>query len=286
MSGQRIDPVGIMPLLAEHGALGFRRVLFSSPEELLNFSRMLGSPVAIAGAKMPVQLYIAEGRAPTSAEEPAPLPRGSDFWHSDNSYNPKPASVTVLYSVSDRDGTSTHLCDASLAFDTLDASLRQQLLSERYLAEHDSAHGAGTTPTDAESDRRRTAVHPLLRAHPATGRVSLYLSPLYTRRLLRTDGSPLPEAEGASLLRHLLEHTVGEGGDKPPGEGGCVPFEWEYGSLLLIDNARMLHRATTIHLPKGTSRSMLRVSLEGKEPIGATTVRKQHWKGEGVVHAW
>ena len=53
--------------------------------------------------------------------------------------------------------------------------------------------------------------------------------------------------------------------------GGCTAaFEWRApGDLLLIDNARMLHRATTRHMPVGCRRKMLRVSIAGSVPLAA-----------------
>ena len=75
----------------------------------------------------------------------APPPRGSDCWHSDNSYKSRPAAYTLLYLLDGAHGTSTLLCDASRAYDTLDPELRARLHSEALLAEHDSLHNAGAS---------------------------------------------------------------------------------------------------------------------------------------------
>ncbi len=195
----------------------------------------------------------------------------------------RPAAATLLYLLDGGRGSATELCDGARAHDSLDDALRARLSRLRLMAEHDSAHNAGTraatpaadgTAGSAGSDgageagggprRRRTAVHPLLRSHPLTGRVSLYASPLYTRRLLAppgADSSALPAAEAAEMLSALLAHLPSEAG------GGCAPFRWAApGDLLLIDNARMLHRATTRHMAVGERRKMLRISIVGGHP--------------------
>jgi hypothetical protein len=47
----------------------------------------------------------------------------------------------------------------------------------------------------------------------------------------------------------------------------CGAFEWRHaGDLLIWDNARMLHRATTKRMEAGQSRRMLRVCVEGEVP--------------------
>ena len=104
---------GSLPrLLATHGALGFRRVPFASPDDLLSFARIFGDDVvSVGGGRQHVQLYASKGGLR------APLP--SDDWHSDNSYNQRPAGTTVLYLLEADTPTSTILCDASSAYDSL-----------------------------------------------------------------------------------------------------------------------------------------------------------------------
>ena len=215
MKGSRLEvhtdqaAVWLRSQLANRGALGFRNVQFSSPDELAVFARSIGEdliPVNKYGTN--VQLYISKGGARP------PLP--SDSWHSDNSYNVQPAHATVLYSL-DCGGvpTSTHLCDATLAYATLDNALRARLFpgGSVLLGEHES---------DSSSDRRAT--HPAVRAHPLTGRPALYLSPVYTKRLLTPERSPLSDSD--ALLAAIFEHmfSSGKGGGK---EKYCTQFVWQ-----------------------------------------------------------
>jgi len=274
LAGQKltIDPNWLRLTLATHGALGFRRAPFTSPNDLVSFAKLLGQPMQV-GSGSAAQLYIANGRKPPSSE-PFPPQRGSDFWHSDNSYRVAPAGYTLLYLLEGAHESSTLLCDATHAYESLEPSLRERLLSEGLLAEHDSAHNAGEPVNNEEASlaarennctsRPVLSVHPLLRAHPFTGTPSLYVNPLYTKRLLRPQGikPPLPFAEGPALLSDLLSHLLSESG------GGCAAFQWRAaGDLLIVDNARMLHRATTLEMPRGSQRKMLRVSIAGGRPL-------------------
>ena len=70
--------------------------------------------------------------------------KGSDFWHSDTSFNARPTRATILYALHPvRDGeTSTNLCDAARAYATLRDDLRVRV--DGLLAEHDSTHEAGS----------------------------------------------------------------------------------------------------------------------------------------------
>ncbi len=77
------------------------------------------------------------------------------------------------------------------------------------------------------------------------------------------------------LITELLSFVFGESSsidEMRRAEDGdaCVAFEWRQpGDLLIWDNARMLHRATTLEsLAVGASRKMLRVSVGGSAPIG------------------
>ena len=227
------EPDWLRRALAEHGALGFRSVPFASPEGFLAFAKSFGSPIEVGlpSSAAAVQLYISEGRAPQSRSCAPPPARGSDFWHSDNSYNLEPAACTLLYLLEGANETETMLCDAQHAYETLDAELRHYLESEALLAEHDSAHNAGQRDgaAGAAGSARRApvrSIHPLLRAHPLTGRVSLFANPLYTTRLLQPPAgpgdrpTPLPPAESASLLHRLFEHMLSADA------GGTGAFAW------------------------------------------------------------
>lgn len=265
--GFEADFAGVCPLtsgavsadtLARVGAIGLRHVGWTSREQLIAFGRTFGEITPIqqidSSEVSLVQLYISHGRKPCTPEAQPPAKEGTDFWHSDTSFNARPSRATILYALSCGDGeTSTDLCDAALAYETLSDVLRGKL--DGLLAEHDSSHEAGTQRRSRMS--RVRSVHPAVIAHPLSGRPALYVNPLYTRRLLKADGTPLPASAGQSLLDDVFAHLLKE--------EHRASFVWKRpGDVLVIDNTSMLHRATTIHLEEGKERRMLRVSIGGQ----------------------
>lgn len=90
------------------------------------------------------------------------------------------------------------------------------------------------------------ALHPVLRVNPSSGKEVLFVSPAYVREL-----QDMPEAEAEAILAEVYDHILNE------------PFlhrhRWQTGDLLVWDNGRMLHKATTLDMPPGVERIMLRV---------------------------
>ena len=81
-------------------------------------------------------------------------------------------------------------------------------------------------------------------------------------------------------LSHLHAHMLGDFGPELPETDGnhlspyCAAWRWRSGGdLLVIDNATMLHRATTAAMAAGAERRMLRVSVRGEAPVAARDPR-------------
>jgi len=247
--------------LATGGAIGLRGVGWTSKDQLVEFARHFGTITQLMqtdrSAADLTQLYVSQGRKPVLPSQPPPSKRGTDFWHSDSSFNARPSRATILYALSCGDSeTSTNLCDSARAYSTLSEDLRWR--AEGLLAEHDSTHEAGTqTKTRRSRLSRVRTVHPVVRSHPISGRPWLFVNPLYTRRLLQPDHTPLQN--GDSLLAALFEHMLMK--------DNCASFWWmRPGDVLVMDNASMMHQATTIQLEEGRSRRMLRLSVNGQRP--------------------
>jgi taurine dioxygenase len=157
------------------------------------------------------------------------------LWHSDTAYLECPPMGTMLIA---REvppyGGDTLFANMYLAYETLSPGM--QRLLDRLVAVNSSAK-ADVTKT--REDRLRdgaklgarheyAALHPVVRAHPETGRKALYVNPGHTVRF--TDMS---EAESASLLQYLFAHQ-----QRP--EFTCR-FRWEVGSLAFWDNRCAQH---------------------------------------------
>jgi taurine dioxygenase len=110
-----------------------------------------------------------------------------------------------------------------------------------------SWEGDGAARMDAARKRNPPVEHPLVRAHPVTGKPCLYISESFTSHIA---GVSKMESEG--LLEFLCRHAT-----KP--EFQCR-FKWRPNSIALWDNRAAMHYAVADYWP--AHRLMHRVSIE------------------------
>jgi taurine dioxygenase len=116
------------------------------------------------------------------------------------------------------------------------------------LKTREEMHSKRGTAADVEAT---SAVHPVVRTHPETGRKSLYVNLAHTLRF-----ADMTEEESAPLLGYLFAHQI-----KP--EFTCR-FRWRPGSLAFWDNRASLHYPLNDY--HGHRRVMHRVTLLGDRP--------------------
>ncbi|MCW5730623.1 MAG: TauD/TfdA family dioxygenase, partial [Alphaproteobacteria bacterium] len=163
-------------------------------------------------------------------------PRAGFEWHSDQSYKPVPALGTLLYGVECPPvGANTEFASMYAAYEALPVAMKARIETRRGV--HDYAWAWRTyykdrAPLTEEETRRLPPVlHPLVRAHPETGRKALYLSEGLTRTIEGMD-----EAEGRALVLELNDFAT-----QPR---FVYSHEWRAGDLVFWDNRCLLHRAT------------------------------------------
>jgi len=233
--------------LQQHGLLLFRGQLPPlGDRDVLETAGVFGTPVPPEGLDTALNLYRVKDRDKD--------PTGADFWHSDNSYMVPPGGPTLLYALKvprRRDGTAwgdTLFADAQAAAAGLPLGLRSRV--EGTEAAHNMAHNGGVPLPPDLYQRGLPALpdawHPVLRRNPTSGEEVLFVSPAYVRRLRGLE----PE-ESRALLGSLYEHMLAKAYQHR--------HRWETGDLLVWDNGRLLHRATTLEMPPGAERVMLRV---------------------------
>ena len=157
---------------------------------------------------------------------------GNQLWHSDSSFKPVPAKYSILSARRiPESGGNTEFADMRAAYDALDDATRReihdliglhsQLFSRAILGFADF--------TEAEREKWAPVRQRLVRRHPATGRLSLYLS----SHAGAIEGWPVPEAR--ALLRDLTEHAT---------ERRFVyAHVWRPYDLVMWDNRVTMHRA-------------------------------------------
>jgi len=176
------------------------------------------------------------------ADETSPL--FAENWHSDWSFQERPPDGTVLYGVTIPPyGGDTLYADQHAALDAMPADLRERL--DGLQAVHSARGGyapAGMYGTkDQQTDRSMdirpsddalaTQLHPVIRAHPETGRLGVFGCIGY---IIGFDGMADDEA-----LPLLLELHAWQTRDQ-----FVYRHRWEPGMLVMWDNRSVLHRAT------------------------------------------
>lgn len=162
--------------------------------------------------------------------------------HSDTTYVERPPSFSALIAIEVPErGGATLFCDQYAAYEALPADLRAELVGARVL------HG----PTDVPETE--AVWHPLVRAHPVTGRPALFLTSLpRLRRLVLADGT-----DRSDLLPELYRHSVERA---PPRR-----HAWTPGDVVVWDNRCTLHAAD--HSAVVGTRTLYRGLVRGERPV-------------------
>jgi alpha-ketoglutarate-dependent 2,4-dichlorophenoxyacetate dioxygenase len=156
---------------------------------------------------------------------------GNRMWHSDSSYKHIPARYSALCAhVIPPEGGDTEFADMRAAWDALDPAMKAQV--KGLTTEHSRIFSKGALGfgfTEQELHDFAPVRQPLVRIHPRSGRVSLYLSS-HAGRIV---GWPGPEA--LLFLRELTEHAT-----QP---AFVYRHKWRVGDLVMWDNQCTMHRA-------------------------------------------
>lgn len=181
---------------------------------------------------------------------------GNRLWHSDSSFKPTPAKYSILNAHSTPSkGGNTEFADMRAAYDALDNEMKAEVAD--LICEHSqvfSRQQLGFTDfTYEERERFAPVRQTLVRVHPTTGRVSLYLAS-HAGAIV---GWPMPEAR--SFLRDLVEHATQR--------EFVHKHEWRVGDLVIWDNRQTMHRARPFSAEE--ARDMRRTTIVGDGPTTA-----------------
>jgi len=157
---------------------------------------------------------------------------GNMLWHSDSSFKPTPAKYSLLSARSVPGiGGNTEFADMRAAWDTLNPSLQDECRD--LVCEHSQLYSRGllgfTDFTDEERAKWAAVPQRLVRRHPRTGRLSLFLA----SHAGAIQGWPMPEAR--MFLRDLIEHATQR--------RFVYAHEWRQWDLVMWDNRVVMHRA-------------------------------------------
>jgi len=191
------------------------------------------------------------------ADETAPL--FAENWHSDWSFQQHPPDGTCLLAVTiPPHGGDTLYADQHAALDAMPADLRarleglQAIHSARVAYAPSGQYGVADKQSDRSMDIRpsesatATQLHPIIRAHPETGRLGIFSCAGYIIGFDRLD----PET-GQQLLFDLYAWQTRD--------EFVYRHVWEPGMLTMWDNRSVLHKATGSY--EGYDRELHRTTI-------------------------
>ena len=177
-----------------------------------------------------------------------------EFWHSDVSCDDEPPLGTMLQiHIAPPCGGDTMFSDMYGAYDALSEPVKRML--DGLTATHESEHiyrgryaDRGRKDMDIDCP---SAVHPVVRTHPDTGRKALFVNRTFTTRI-----NELSPEESDAVLTMLFEQAEQINHQ--------IRFRWTLNDMAFWDNRCCMHRAIWDYWPE--ERKGRRVTIKGDRP--------------------
>lgn len=187
------------------------------------------------------------------------------LWHTDGSYLKTPDMYTVLYGIEipHRDGKplgNTLFTSAWGAYESLSDSMKARLAGLRavhsFVHHLDKKASLGKLKRAPLTEKQKAELpdvdHPIVRTHPLTGRLGLFVTEGHTKEIVG-----MPGEEGDALLNELWTHL------KNP--AFIYTHTWRKGDLIVWDNCAVHHLAVFDY--GDIPRRLHRAGLLGPVPV-------------------
>jgi taurine dioxygenase len=183
--------------------------------------------------------------------------KGTLAWHTDGSWRRVTGQATIIYGeVVPETGGETHFCDMYGAYERLSPAWKKRLVGLRAVHNLDFSrtrrHGTDLM-TDAQKKEAPPVEQPIVRRHPETGRLCLYLGD-HAESIVG-----LPYEEGRAMIEELNALAVHP--------DLTYEHRWQPRQLLLWDNRCVMHKATPYD-PATQRRVVRRCTVLGEAPVG------------------
>jgi len=172
-------------------------------------------------------------------------PPDVDSWHTDLTFREDSPFASILYSrMIPPYGGDTIWVSLTAAFDALPEDLKQEVKSRRAIHDmgdfrNDFTVGRPNGDANALVDAHLSfgsAVHPMVKVHPATGQQILYYNPAF---VVQVEGETATRSR--RLLNYLCDHVI-----QPEFQ---VRFRWTENTVAMWDNRCTMHYALADYLP-------------------------------------
>jgi taurine dioxygenase len=192
-----------------------------------------------------------------------------DGWHSDSSYKAIPANATMLYGTEiPNEGGDTLFSDVEAAFHDLPDSeksyLRTLRLRHQYRWSPDREDPWARWKFVGDNERQATPefIHPLVRKNPDTGTETLHIAPRIIGSVIGIEGMSFEESD--PLLDKLMAHVTQDRYQ--------YRHKWSKHDVIVWDNRRLLHSATTKDMVQTKVRRLLRITTKGTPVVAANPI--------------
>ncbi len=176
-------------------------------------------------------------------ENDAERPPDTNAWHTDLTFKQNPPFASILYARAvPVTGGDTLWASMYAAYDALPSGMKEQLAG--LSAVHDMgsfrneylARENGIQALNEAMAKVGSAVHPMVRNHPVTGRGFLFVNQSFTTHVVG-----MSSHDSHRLLRYLFDHI-----NQP--EFQCR-LRWQANSLVMWDNRVTQHYAVADYMP-------------------------------------
>ena len=183
------------------------------------------------------------------------IANGAEDFHSDVSCDIEPPLGTMLQlHILPECGGDTMFANMYMAYEALSNPM-QKFLSD-LKASHESEHfysGRYKTESNGESKTQYpSAIHPVIRTHPETGKKAIFVNKFFTTRILG-----LEPQESKFILDFLFSHI-----EKTEFQ---IRYRWNKNDMAFWDNRCTIHKALWDYFPH--ERKGRRVTIKGDIPF-------------------
>ncbi len=236
--------------LTDYQVIFFRDQPRLSPDQQIEFAKRFGPlhvhPAAPTLATHP-EIFVIH------AHKDSKVANGNG-WHTDVSCDEQPPLGTMLQLyVLPETGGDTLFASMFAAFETLSSTMKNflQELTATHASEHVYRGRYEDRGVNDEGKQYPSAVHPMIRTHPRSGRQALYVNPGFTTHI-----NELKPKESRALLDFLYRHQQRAEFQ--------IRFNWTPNAIAFWDNRCTQHFALWDYWPE--ERKGHRVTIQGERP--------------------
>ena len=246
------DLKGIRDAFHKYQVLFFQNQSEISPKNHIKLGRCFGDlHIHPAAPKMKNYPQIFE----INTDKNSKIANGAEDFHSDVSCDIEPPLGTMLQlHILPECGGDTMFANMYMAYEALSNPM-QKFLSD-LKASHESEHFYRGRYKSESNDENKTeypsAIHPVIRTHPETGKKAIFVNKFFTTRILG-----LEPQESKFILDFLFSHI-----EKTEFQ---IRYRWNKNDMAFWDNRCTIHKALWDYFPH--ERKGRRVTIKGDIPF-------------------